>query len=76
MAQVTPWEAALASKAALFRRMAFLIRDAPGLRTDRLCGLSFRSRCTNAVRTSVCYSVLQAHRGNGDGNQMVVTVGD
>lgn len=54
MAEVPPCEAVLMSKAILFWKTAFLIRDISVFSKDRLCRLSFKACWVNELRVSVC----------------------
>ena len=54
MAQVPPCKAVIMSKAILFWRTAFLIRDIIVFIKDRLRCLSFKVCCMNSVRASMC----------------------
>ena len=54
MSQVPPYQAVIMSKAILFWRRVFLIRDIPVFCKDTVCRLLFKAFWVQVVRASVC----------------------
>ena len=66
IAKVPPREAVIMSKAIMFQRTVFLIRDISVFSKDKFCWLSFNALGVNLVRVSLCAKKSSANGGDKD----------